>query len=203
MTIYPFKYGDIMTNGRAEYIERCTFGSEEGNVKPILVTRKGVCFLSYASNLEEKSKEDNSMMLKERETEELNIPNQSPRSMRYMVKTILPESQTYGLKPSDYPLQLMGNKEVTDRNTSVLSVVRHIFQYPIRINGRTRHLNIVHLTGYVIQGIPKWKRQLAMNLDSENSIWYRSSSSTQRLPVTGLAWGSRTGWFDIQNLKES
>ncbi len=36
-----------MTNWRAEYIERCTFGSEEGNVKPISVTRKGVCSLSY------------------------------------------------------------------------------------------------------------------------------------------------------------
>jgi hypothetical protein len=36
-----------LTNWRAEYIERCTFGSEEGNVKPILVTGKGVCSLSY------------------------------------------------------------------------------------------------------------------------------------------------------------
>lgn len=54
MTKNPFKQMDVirrdksqLTNWRAEYIERCTFGSEEGNVKPILVTRKGVCSLSY------------------------------------------------------------------------------------------------------------------------------------------------------------
>ena len=150
------------------------------------------------------------MMSKERKTEELNIPSQSPRPMRYMVKAILPESQTYGLRMSYYSLQLMGNKDVTEYNhlkyqgnRHFPAVVGHIFQYPTRIKGRTRHLSIVHLTCYVIQGIPKWKSQLAMNQDSENSIWYRSSSSTQRLPVMGLAWGSGTGWFDILNLKES
>ncbi len=48
MTKNPFKQIDVkLTNWRAEYIERCTFGSEEGNVKPLLVTRKGVCSLSY------------------------------------------------------------------------------------------------------------------------------------------------------------
>ncbi len=48
MTKNPFKQMDVkLTNWRAEYIERCTFGSEEGNVKPLLVTRKGVCSLSY------------------------------------------------------------------------------------------------------------------------------------------------------------
>lgn len=61
MTKNPFKQMDVigkvsneimrdksqLTNWRAEYIERCTFGSEEGNVKPILVTRKGICSLSY------------------------------------------------------------------------------------------------------------------------------------------------------------
>ncbi len=46
-----------MTNWRAEYIERCTFGSEEGNVKPILVTRKGVCSLSYNPELSREDKE--------------------------------------------------------------------------------------------------------------------------------------------------
>ncbi len=48
MTKNPFKQMDVkLTNWRAEYIERCTFGSEEGNVKPLLVARKGVCSLSY------------------------------------------------------------------------------------------------------------------------------------------------------------
>ncbi len=114
-----------------------------------------------------------------------------------MVKAILPESQTYGLRVSFYPLQLMGNKDVTEYNCQKYqgnhrfpSVVGHIFQYPTRIEGQTRHLSIAQLTCYVIQGIPKWKRQSAMNQDSENSIWYRSSSSTQRLPIMGLAGGS-------------
>jgi hypothetical protein len=143
------------------------------------------------------------MMSKGSKTIKLNTSSQTLRSMRYMVKAILPESQTYGLRVSFYPLQLMGNRDVTWYYCQKYQVVRHISQYPTRIKGRTRHLSIVHLTCYVIQGIPKWKRQSAMNQDSENSIWYRSSSSTQRLPVMGLAWGSGTGWFDIQNLKES
>jgi hypothetical protein len=102
------------------------------------------------------------MMSKERKTEELNIPSQSPRPMRYMVKAILPESQTYGLRVSDYPLQLMGNKEVTKYNLLKYqgkcrfpSVMGHIFQYPTRIEGQTRHLSIAQLTCNVIQGIPK------------------------------------------------
>ncbi len=142
-------------------------------------------------------------MLKGRKTEELNIPSQSLRPMRYMVKAIMPESQTYGLRVSFYPLQLMGNRDVTGYNCQKYQVVGHIFQYPTRIEGRTRHLSIAQLTCYVTQGIPKWKRQSAMNQDSENSIWYRSSSSTQRLPIMGLAGGSGTGWFEIQNLRES
>ncbi len=55
MTNNPFKQMDVirnvsneyimrdkfqLTNGRAEYIKRCTFGSEEGNVKPNLETKK-------------------------------------------------------------------------------------------------------------------------------------------------------------------
>lgn len=47
-------------------------------------------------------------------------------------------------------------------------------------------------------------REMAMNhKDSENPIWYRSSSSTQRLPAMGLAGGSGTGRFGAKVLKES
>jgi hypothetical protein len=158
------------------------------------------------------------MMSKGSETAELNMPSQALRPLRYMVKAILPESQTYGLRVSYYPLQLMGNRDATVYNRLkykgsfwIQPVVRCIPQYPSRIKSRTRHLSIAYLTCYIIQGIPKWERQTAtnkqqkaMNLkDSENPIWYRSSSSTQRLPVMGLARGSGTGWFDIKVLKES
>ncbi len=40
------------------------------------------------------------------------------QTKRYMVKAKLPESQTNGLQWSDYPLQLMGNKDVTGKESA-------------------------------------------------------------------------------------